>query len=358
VDTREQEDFATAGSRGFPCRVLSGLLGREPLAAAVVILLLASCGCRRKPGRGSGAPDEAAAEASPVAAFLRGNGLDGRIVLVEFGTIGCERSGEGLEAMIAMHRRGTVPGLSFVRLEAASDGAAVEAYYAEKSPPFPVVRDPEAEIARALAATAFPSFALLDRFGRVRYRGKLPDSDDLLNWVEALKAENVDPGPGAALFGATKLDAPRLLAATRLPDLAGTVRPLAEYGGEAGLLVVFVDTNCPFAGSAIGDIPEVSATLAAHKVACILVNLGDPAETVEEIYRSRKVGADVVYDVGTSTQLTWNVRSVPTVVLIGTSSQMAYNGPAVWSDVAGAVTRMLSLPKGSITFGAEGTEYG
>ncbi len=358
---REEEYLAMVDTEGVPVRVLFDLRGRESLAAAAVLLLLVvSCGCGKRPGPVGGARDEKAppAEASPAAAFLRENGLDGRIVLVEFGTIGCERSGKGLDAMIAMHRKRTVPGLSFVRLEAAKEGPAVEAYYAGKSPPFAVVGDPEAKVAKALAATAFPSFVLLDRFGRVRYRGNLPDGGDLWEWVEALKTEKVDPGPETALFGVTELDAPKLLAATRLPDLAGAVRPLAEYGGEAGLLLVFVDTTCPFSESAIGDLPEVSATLEGHEVPCILVNLGDPAEAVAEFYRSRKTGAKVVYDVGTSTQLTWNVQSAPTVVLIGAGGEIAYNGPAVWKDVAGAATKLLSLPPGSITFGAKGTEYG
>ena len=367
MELREEENLATVDSEGVPIRILFDLRCRRSLAAAAVLLLLVSCGCRKRPGPGGRAPDEKApaTEASPVAAFLKDNGLEGQMVLVEFGTIGCELSGKGLDAMIAMHRGRTIPGLSFVRLEASREGPAVETYYAEKSPPFPVIRDPEAEVAKKLAATAFPSFVLLDRFGRVRYRGKLPDSGDLWDWVEVLKDEEADPGPETALFGATELDAARLLAATRLPDLAGTVRPLAEYVGEAGLLLVFVDTSCPFSESAVGDLPEVSATLAGHKVPCILVNIGDPAETVVESYRTRKAGAKVVYDVGTRTQLTWNVQSVPTVVLIGPvgrdhkpSGEIAYNGPAVWEDVAAAATKLLSLPPGSITFGAKGTEYG
>jgi len=44
--------------------------------------------------------------------------------------------------------------------------------------------------------------------------------------------------------------------------LDGVVNPLSRYMGPHGLLVVFVDTSCPFAGTAIGDMPNVAATLA------------------------------------------------------------------------------------------------
>jgi len=248
--------------------------------------------------------------------------------------------------------------LAFARLEASGNDAAVKAYYDEKSPPFPVVRDPRSDLARALGAMAFPSFVLIDKFGHVRYRGRLPAGEDLAEWAAALAAEETDPGPEAAMFGPGELDVAALLDATRLPDLAGATDPLADYRGRNGLLVVFVDTDCPFAGSATGDMPAVSRVLSQRGIAGVLVNVGDSAERVAESYKSRNTGTPVVYDPSKKTQNAWAVESVPTVVLIAPDNRIAYRGPAVWDDVAAAVAEMLELPAGLIDFSVKGSEYG
>jgi thiol-disulfide isomerase/thioredoxin len=299
----------------------------RPAALTAVLLLMAACGSNASsavPVSGGG----------PVASFLKESKLEGQVVLVEFGTIGCELSNSGLDAMIDLQKRNAVPGLAFARLEPIPDAKAFDEYYQKKASPFPVVRDTAMAVAKALGTTIYPQFALLDKFGRVRYRGTQPAEKDLGDWVKALTAEAKDPGPDAPMFGNSRLDAAALLVSTKLPDLSDAVRPLADLKGKSGMLLGFVDTKCPFSNVAIREFPKVASALQAKGIASLLVNIGEPATEVKKAYAP---GSAVVYDTGKVTQKCWNVQSVPTLFLLDSTGAVAYQGGAVWAGVAAAL---------------------
>lgn len=249
-------------------------------------------------------------------------------------------------------------GLTYARVEAAKDKQIVDRYYAAKSPPFVVHHDPTGEFAKSFDATVYPIFVLVDKFGRGRYRGRLPHEEKLEEWTEALLAERADLGPDVPLFGASELDVPKLLAATKLPDLKGAVKSLREYMGPRGLLITFVDTTCPFSEIAVGDMPIVTGALARHRITTVLVNLDDEEEDVRHYFAKHRAATPILFDVTTTTKNLWNVQSVPTVALVDTDGKLLYMGKAVWRDIAVAGEKMLSLPTGSIKFSATGTEYG
>jgi hypothetical protein len=290
--------------------------------------------------------------------MLKANKLEGRVVLVEFGTIGCELSGKGLDTMAFWQRQNSIPGLAFLRLEPTRDKNVFDSYYAGKSPGFPVVRDTMMTIANALAITIYPRFALLDKFGRVRYRGSQPAENDLADWTRQLENEKTDPGPNAALFGSATLDAPALLSGTRLPDLSGKVKPLGEYRGPKGQLLMFVDTKCPFSASASKEMPGVAAALTGHGISTVLVNIGDPEEDVKRSYGANLPGMQVVYDNSRQTQQNWNVQFVPLAVLLDNAGQVIYRGSPTWASVAASLAKRLSLPPGSVRLDAQGTSQG
>jgi len=313
------------------------------------VLLVAGC---------SQAPPRPAAGDSPIAKFLADCKLQGSVVLVEFGTIGCSNSDKGLDAMADLQKRNAVPGLAYVRLEATGDDQSFKDYYAKKAVPFPVVRDHERKVADALGTAVFPQFVLVDKRGRVRFRGRQPAEKDLAEWAGKLQAEAADPGPQAAMFGTVELTGSDLLAATKLPDLAGAVKPLAEYRGRGGLMLVFVDTNCPYAGTVISQMPQVAPVLAAVGLPTVLVNIGEAADVVQDAYSGEAVGAPVLYDTGGETQARWNVQFVPTVVLLDNAGKIAYHDSPAWGDIAAAAETMLRLAQGSIKIGAEAIQGG
>ncbi|MBE3123250.1 MAG: redoxin domain-containing protein [Planctomycetes bacterium] len=173
----------------------------------------------------------------------------------------------------------------------------------------------------------------------------------------AAVSPTTNQGPAAATPGAAANDASKLLDETRLPDLEGTVRSLRDRMGPKGLLVVFVDTNCPFSATAIKEMSSVASVLAKYDVASVLLNVGEPQATVERFYTQRQVGIPVIYDTGKTTLKAWDVTSTPTPFLIDSSGAVAYRGNAVWADVGAAAEKSLKLPAGSLKFTVKGTGF-
>jgi peroxiredoxin len=277
------------------------------------------------------------------------------VALLQFGEVGCELSASGLAEMTTLDRNKAIPGLRMVRVEQGKDSKAVDEFYAKSKPSFPVVRDPDGVIAAAFAAGAAPQYMLVSKFGRVRFRGQLPATARLREWSDVLAAEKNDPGSDAPLFGQKTIDAALLLGKTLLPDLSGTSKALGEYKGKSGLLIVFVDTTCPFSAQAMRDMPGVIGTMAAQGVNSVLVNLDDDKDAVKKFYADHPQTAPVVYDVTTGTKNVWGVESVPTVMLVDAAGQLAYNGPAIWGDMGRAAEKALHLDEGTIKFEVKGT---
>jgi hypothetical protein len=270
--------------------------------------------------------------------------------------VGCVLSGQGLDNMIALQSAGTVPGLAFVRVEGNPDDAAVAQYFKDKAPPFPVYRDRQSALAKALSATAYPTFLLADKFGHIRYQGNYPQ-ENLVKWAQALVAENQDPDGNAPQFGARELDVEKLLA-DKLPDLKDRIKPLGEYKGSGGLVLLFVDTSCPFSAAALREMPAVSKTLAGRNVNAVVLNTGDSQSDVREFYARNDPGAPVLYDVGAATRDGWNVHSVPVVVYISPAGKVGYQGEAIWANMGSAIGTSLGLAPGAIKFTATGTGFG
>jgi hypothetical protein len=323
---------------------------------ACAMALMNASGCSETPPLKDSA--NSVTSSRTIDQFLAERGLSGTIVLAEFCSVGCERSGTGLDTMIDMHRRGALPGTSYIVIDGSANGGAADEYYAAKAPPFPVVRNPHPELLTALGARVYPQFLLLGRYGHIRYSGPLPELVDLREWVDVLAEETADPGAAVARFGETTLDVPSLLAATRLPDREGSTHSLAEFRTGRALLILFVDSTCPFSQSTVGELPRVWRELAAQDIATLLVFIRQSKDEVEEALASDLDLPPIVYDQTGRTQLTWHITSVPTLYLIDADGGVAYTGPALWAQVAAAAEELLELKDTHIEIEAEGTEYG
>ena len=328
--------------------------------AVIVILLMLAAGCAEPPAEQRAKPvvQPAPSDEQRRAKFLEQYELKGLIALIEFGTVvGCDLSDAGLKHMAKLQQGNDVPGLAFVRVETSGNDEAVEEYYKAMPLKFPVHRDPGVALAMAFEATVYPTFVVVGKSGRVRYRGKCPDAR-LKDWVATLQAEKADPGPEVAMLGAVKLDATKLLAQTTLPDLAGNEKNLGSAMGAGGLLVMFVDTKCPFSAQAMKDMPAVTGKLLSMKINSVLINVCDPKNKVMAYFKKRNVGAQVIYDETPKTNDYWNVYSVPTVIFISPAKEIGYNGNALWANVAVGIEKVKGLKRGTISFKAKGTGYG
>lgn len=162
----------------------------------------------------------------------------------------------------------------------------------------------------------------------------------------------------AAPRGASGPDRSALLAATSLPTLTAPAKPLDQYKGAGGLLIVFVDTQCPVAAGVLADLDDLPKTLDPQAIPVVVVNLDDARDAVEGFYQDRQISAPVVYDATTATKERWKITSVPTVVLVDANGREAYSGPAEWTKVASAAEAMLAKPTGSLKFEPQDTGYG
>jgi hypothetical protein len=322
------------------------------LLMAATLMAVLAVGCK---------PAENAAPAPSAASpgeFLKQRGIQGQIAFLQFGMVGCALSEDGLGKMAALQQNQKIEGLALTRVEATKQTKATDDYFAAKSPGFPVCYDADSAVGRMFDATAYPTYVLVDQFGHVRYRGPWPDEAKLTEWVAALGKETADAGPGAAMFGVAVLSVPKLLDETRLPDVQGAVKPLRDRMGTKGLVMVFVDTKCPFSAIAISEMASVASVLAKQEVSSVLVNIGETKTAVEEFYSRRQMGMPVLFDTGKATQTAWAVTSVPTVVMMDSDGTIAYRGTAVWADVGAAAEKALKLPAGSLKFAVQGTGFG
>jgi len=315
-------------------------------------------GCNR-PAQEPAQTGQAGSDARAAKEFLAEHKLLGKPALIEFGKVGCELSDQGYSTMNMLHSSKIIEGLQYVRVECSDDAPAVEKYYQDNPAGFPVVQDPGGKVSDAFGATVYPIFILIDKFGNTRYAGAFPH-DDLGDWSEMLIAEKSDPGPDKPRLGVKELNGPELLASTKLPELGGSDRALGQYSGPGGLVLVFVDTSCPYSGVAVKELPGVAATLKkAAMISTVVVNITDSEDTVREHYGKLNFrGIPVVFDEGSDVRMAWDVQSVPTVVFFDPQKQIAYNGPAVWADIGKVSEAALGLRPGSLRFGARGTRYG
>ena len=301
----EGNDDGCETGKTFACNTVVSLALILALAAGYLLWSEGKPGAdaQQKPVA-AGGPAASSAAKSPkelaLAGFLNALKLEGKPVLIEFGMVGCVLSEQGLDSMIALQAAGAVPGLAFVRVEGNPDDAVVAQYFKDKAPSFPVYRDSQSALAKALSATAYPTFLLADKFGHIRYQGNYPQ-ENLVQWGKALVAENQDPGGNVPQFGAREIDVEKLLA-DKLPDLKDQLRPLGEYKGSGGLVLLFVDTSCPFSAVALREMPMVSKSLAGQNVNAVVLNTGDDQSKVQDFYARNDPGVPVVYDAGAATR--------------------------------------------------------
>jgi thioredoxin-related protein len=332
------------------------------LALGLGLSLLSGCDSllkRDDPAESSSspAPTATSSEADALAKFRRDHDLRGKVVFLQFGQLGCDRSHAGLVDMIDMYELEAFPDLALARVEVSEPSEAMTAYFEEVSPPFVVYRDSGRELARQLGVTGFPQYVLLDKWGNVRYRGPMPDQ--LGAWADVLAAETLDPGPDVERFALPReVDITALLRRTSLPNLDGQTRLLQDYMGPEGLMLMFVDLTCPYCMETLGDFEKVSTGMDRLRVTPLIVNLENPASAVKAHYEKAELGAAVVYDTGQDVRLSWAIDSVPKVILLDPDGEVHYNGNAVWDDVADATERMQGLAPGSVEFKAEGTGFG
>jgi hypothetical protein len=330
---------------------------------AVVLLFATMLAGGFLAGCDDGAPSDAnktsAERTGPVEQLLSELDAQGQVVLVQFASWGDARGDVNLQRLDKIARRRAVPGLAVGRVELGMP-ELIDGLLNQKGVKVPGVGENAGQYAAALGVTDTPACVLLDRGGHVHYRGAMPGEHLLAEWLKRLQDRPADAGPPEELLDAAAADT-SALAATNLPDLeTGRKETLRSFVGQAGLVVVFVDTTCEFSGTALADVQGVSNELDSFDVPLVVVNIGNPLEKVEQYYGPENVHlhVPVLYDTTNGTRDRWRVKRVPTVMYFRPDGMVTYRGLAVWDDLAAGIAADLGVDADEIIFEQEGTSYG
>ena len=140
---------------------------RRGTLVALVVMVLAVVGCQRS-GKmvGREAPEFSLTDLSGRAVKL--SYLRGRIVFVNLWTTWCAPCREEMPAMQALYTQLHGPDFEMLAVNADQNGrAAVERFVQELGLTFPVLPDPDLQIADRYGVTGYPETFLIDRNGRI-----------------------------------------------------------------------------------------------------------------------------------------------------------------------------------------------
>jgi peroxiredoxin len=159
-------------------RALAGIAALVPLAAPA---------CASAPPAAMPASSPGALQGEPAPAFRRptlaGGMFDsaearGRVVVVKFFAQYCRPCQRTLPAAERLHRR--APDVMFVGIAEDDDPAAARAEVARHGLTFPVIHDAGNVLAGRFRVTEMPATFVLDRMGRVAWRGGPEQPDGAL----------------------------------------------------------------------------------------------------------------------------------------------------------------------------------
>jgi peroxiredoxin len=141
--------------------------GRVRFAVAVVAVLAAIGGCRRSASLvGSQAPEFSLTDLSGNA--MRLANFKGRVVFLNVWTTWCEPCREEMPSMQSLYTRLRGPDFEMLGVNAdQGDRAVVEQFVRDHGITFPVLPDPDLQIADRYGVTGYPETFIIDRNGRV-----------------------------------------------------------------------------------------------------------------------------------------------------------------------------------------------
>jgi peroxiredoxin len=167
------------------------------LAAAAAFSIWSEDGGGGAVGRGAPAPAFALPRLSggpPVELA----GLRGRVVLVNFWATWCKPCEDEMPAMERLYRRLAPEGFELLAISVDADVAPVAAFQERLGLSFPILLDPEQEVARSYQTFRFPESLLIGPDGVVVERyvgGKEWDAEAYVERIRRLLRTGVSSGP-------------------------------------------------------------------------------------------------------------------------------------------------------------------
>jgi peroxiredoxin len=260
----------------------------------------------------------AAVSAAPTvrpAATFDLKAYQGKVLLLEIGVIGCEKSQEGLAALQKI--RGAARNdkdLAIAFVHASPNEAALKEFLGKGNYEFDVFSDTQGKIARLFSFQAIPTFYLIGKEGDIRYAGPR-DEKKLAEMLAAIRAEK--PGSKKNYF----LDERTAPGAKIIPFALKSngnaeVSTTATLKGAKLLLLLFGDDKCPFSRDALAKLPTLDRRFSSGGLKTLVVHVGAWNAQAASYYSGLKLPCPVALDENEKLADAYAVKAVPTVLLV------------------------------------------
>lgn len=302
----------------------AGAAGAGLLLAAAG-MLLGAAGCERKAGP--------RAPVDPLA------GYRGKTLVLLMGMPGCPGTAKAA-GFLAEYSREKPEGVAVVRLDVAPPGDSV-AEPRGGDAGFVHEVDRGRKVADRLEFFFYPTLYILDKDGKVRFRGGC-EPDRVREMVAEIAAER--PGAPTRVYTPPLPAVGTAAAAFAGKDLDGKDVSLEALRGKAATLLFFGSTTCPYSKDAVSSLPALAAEFGGKGAAVAVVNIGESPKAIRPFYASKApritVVADETSDIG---EKKYGVRTVPFFYVLDKAGKIAARRPFTPDAARLALAKALGL---------------
>ncbi len=303
---------------------LTGAVGTALLLVAGGMLLAAG-GCGRKAGPRT--PED------PLAAYR------GKTLVLLMGMPECPGTAKAT-VFLSEYAREKPEGVAIVRLDVPPPGESLaepkggDAGFVHKV-------DRDRKVADRLEFFFYPTLYILDKDGKVRFRG---GCEPVRVWEMVAEITAERPGAPKRVYTPPLPAVGTAAAAFAGKDLAGKDVSLDSLRGKAATLLFFGSTTCPYSKDAVSSLPALAAEFGGKGAAVAVVNIGESPEAIRPFYASKApkitVVADETSDIG---EKKYGVRTVPFFYVLDKAGKIAARRPFTPDAARLALAKALGL---------------
>lgn len=308
------------------------MVDRRRAGAPGTVLLLAGAGVFLAAG-GCGRKAGSRAPVDPLA------GYRGKTLVLLMGMPGCAGTVKA-SGFLAEYSREKPEGVAVVRLDVAPPGDSLaepkggDAGFAHKL-------DRDRTVADRLEFFFYPTLYILDKDGKVRFRGGC-EPDRVKEMVAEIAAER--PGAPKRVYTPPLPAVGTAAAAFAGKDLGGKDVRLDMLRGKAATLLFFGSTACPYSKDAVSSLPALAAEFKGKGAAVAVVNIGQAPKAIRPFYARQApritVVADETSDIG---EKKYGVRTVPFFYVLDKAGKIAARRPFTPGAARVALAKTLGL---------------
>jgi len=311
----------------------------EKVLAVIVGFVMATCSMSC--GRESGSLSGKTGGVEPSADIITQN--KGRIVVALFGMEGCSAT-ETATRFLSELSKTKAEGIKICRVDVPPPGKAVERVKS-LDPGIEYVVDNGRRMAGRLGFFFYPTLYIFDRDGIIRFSGGC-EPDKVRVMISELSAEPSDAPK--KMYNKPQIKAGDIVEDFNIPDADGKAVSLASLCEEAGVILLFGNTTCSFSMEAVDDLERLKKDFAAAKLAWAVLNIGQSADKIRDVYDEKAPGRRLLVDAdGSLSAKYFGVTAVPFYSILDRDRKVYACGPFVYDAVRSAFAQAQDQTEGA-----------